>query len=1189
MRAKTICPIRCVRLSYLAPTSLLLAAPLLAQQVGGASQLRLQADAISELGSHGPRIRSSDANGGATEGDRAEYADIRQRMRSLRDLQISAQKVKIESDYADVDRDSPLWQLDIAMRNASSKALATEYAARTEALHLAESGPVAARIEAVRAWVITAYYYAYDALDSGNRKAAGEILERMTENLQPWLVKTPPELGISIIRYRQARYFYALFSNDKAASDSENKAIEDLVKTNYTHKYDFLLHLRFRLVERWAAAKTVSEKSQICREFQLLITLQPRDGKAWEGLTKCQVAIAQQLSGSGQRKEAMASLEIALEDLKAARDEFHLDSVEFLLNEVALLNALASNEQDPPLALGAQAYKKMAAERFVAILSGQAFWTGNAFDVRNLYSSFADMEDEAFGRDLDPAAIRSRRLDLFRRLGGAVEASRSAHPTTSGYAYVAIDSRNKIIDLLRNAGDTSGALAESDAALPVVSTSSIVANATEYDGDGEVECSYYSRRIQLQINAGRLSDAEQTLSAMDRTCGAWARKYPWDFYVRSPMVSASFAIGQARYLAKRFAEAAPLLSYASDWGNSEASFLLDDMYRYGRGLPADTVQADRLRGLATTQTTKRFTVPTNFDGVKFPFYIYITTYARTDCTISDTPVDKPCVGFNGIDDQIQWVLKARGGEVPADVAESFRKLNDIATKNNVSFPALAVYALGLNDEPSLSQFTGTEEEKAAALKREQAKREAALKELAARPAADLPISDADPVDLKTEFFFRDLRSTRDDLIEARVVPLLPSVGCAEWHMHFKPEPRRIKIHIGYSVLSDGAGADAPPIRSDAYEEIVPLNTGSVEKRWCFNDKSPAGRYRIRVTRSNSSMVSFDFLTRPMSEFPGYVPPGKLVADPETVQAAESIAKAITASHFRRNPRVWTDPGGIALLGYDPVSLADGKPAFGKPALYALWNGGVWLFDTEANRKAFLGRPDRFVPELGGSRPFFAADGTIDYAEDIVPSIIDGKLYLAGSVAERDRWAADSAKLLPLAQERWLRHDDDLETIFTRLGREVIARVAVRSIDVQSREVMRLARRSTLVDLARTMPDNAKALASALGNRSWTLILLHRPEKALRDIDEALRLAPGETWIAINRADALVEQRKFAEAIAAYNLLAGKDVFGGKAKGCDSIRSDLKEMLDRHVIDNTVLARLTAEVSCLKGSGLPPAR
>ena len=73
---------------------------------------------------------------------------------------------------------------------------------------------------------------------------------------------------------------------------------------------------------------------------------------------------------------------------------------------------------------------------------------------------------------------------------------------------------------------------------------------------------------------------------------------------------------------------------------------------------------------------KRFTIPTDFDGVKYPFNVYVTD------------------SWQFLEDQFTWVEKVRGGKVPKEVTDSFRRLYKIAKDNKVSFMDLCVYALG---------------------------------------------------------------------------------------------------------------------------------------------------------------------------------------------------------------------------------------------------------------------------------------------------------------------------------------------------------------------------------------------------------------------------------------------------------------------------------------------------------------
>ena len=93
----------------------------------------------------------------------------------------------------------------------------------------------------------------------------------------------------------------------------------------------------------------------------------------------------------------------------------------------------------------------------------------------------------------------------------------------------------------------------------------------------------------------------------------------------------------------------------------------------------------------------RFSVPANFgDSGTAPFHFYV--YQK--------PADYP---YRGIDGQILWLKKARGGTVAEDVAESFRKLQQIAEENNVSFAELAAYALGNAAQQAEQNSQGSEE------------------------------------------------------------------------------------------------------------------------------------------------------------------------------------------------------------------------------------------------------------------------------------------------------------------------------------------------------------------------------------------------------------------------------------------------------------------------------------------------
>ena len=102
-----------------------------------------------------------------------------------------------------------------------------------------------------------------------------------------------------------------------------------------------------------------------------------------------------------------------------------------------------------------------------------------------------------------------------------------------------------------------------------------------------------------------------------------------------------------------------------------------------REIHDESATADQINSMAKVVLKeygmKRFTIPTDFGGIKYPFHVYITDVPW--------PTDP-------LADQARWVSEMRGGTIPEDVRESFRKLHKIAHENNVPFTDLAVYALG---------------------------------------------------------------------------------------------------------------------------------------------------------------------------------------------------------------------------------------------------------------------------------------------------------------------------------------------------------------------------------------------------------------------------------------------------------------------------------------------------------------
>ena len=66
---------------------------------------------------------------------------------------------------------------------------------------------------------------------------------------------------------------------------------------------------------------------------------------------------------------------------------------------------------------------------------------------------------------------------------------------------------------------------------------------------------------------------------------------------------------------------------------------------------------------------KRFTVPCDFNGTKYPFHVY---------------VGEPHPARHPLQHQAWWLSTIRGGTIPQEVMDSVERLHKIALENNVS-------------------------------------------------------------------------------------------------------------------------------------------------------------------------------------------------------------------------------------------------------------------------------------------------------------------------------------------------------------------------------------------------------------------------------------------------------------------------------------------------------------------------
>jgi hypothetical protein len=111
--------------------------------------------------------------------------------------------------------------------------------------------------------------------------------------------------------------------------------------------------------------------------------------------------------------------------------------------------------------------------------------------------------------------------------------------------------------------------------------------------------------------------------------------------------------------------------------------------------------------------------------------------------------------------------------------------------------------------------------------------------------------------------------------------------------------------------------------------------------------------------------------------------------------------------------------GLAISGYDPVAFfTDGKPVAGRADLELRYGGVVWRFSNVGNRAAFAERPEVYMPRYGGYDPVGIARGVAVAGNPEVWIIAGERLFLFYDNAERDKFAADSARFIASSERKW---------------------------------------------------------------------------------------------------------------------------------------------------------------------------
>ncbi|MBX2840867.1 MAG: YHS domain protein [Flammeovirgaceae bacterium] len=115
--------------------------------------------------------------------------------------------------------------------------------------------------------------------------------------------------------------------------------------------------------------------------------------------------------------------------------------------------------------------------------------------------------------------------------------------------------------------------------------------------------------------------------------------------------------------------------------------------------------------------------------------------------------------------------------------------------------------------------------------------------------------------------------------------------------------------------------------------------------------------------------------------------------------------------------------GLALEGYDPVSYFENeKPKKGSKSITGQYNGVIYHFTSETNKKLFVANPEKYEPEYGGWCAYaMGLNGEKVGIDPETYKIKDGKLYLFYNTFFTNtlpKWDDDEENLKPKADEYW---------------------------------------------------------------------------------------------------------------------------------------------------------------------------
>lgn len=120
-----------------------------------------------------------------------------------------------------------------------------------------------------------------------------------------------------------------------------------------------------------------------------------------------------------------------------------------------------------------------------------------------------------------------------------------------------------------------------------------------------------------------------------------------------------------------------------------------------------------------------------------------------------------------------------------------------------------------------------------------------------------------------------------------------------------------------------------------------------------------------------------------------------------------------------------DDARLMLRGNDAVAyLTEGRPVRGSPAIRSNYDGDVYRFASDENKRAFDASPQRYAPAYAG---FCASGAPYALKANIgaeVFTIYQGRLYLFGSERSKAHWLMDADENVKRGDAYWEKESKD---------------------------------------------------------------------------------------------------------------------------------------------------------------------